>query len=83
VFADRRKSQRSRFNRAAQVYNDLIGMRRCTIVDLSDGGARLCADDDLPPAFVLNINTDNGERRCSCKVVWRLEHEYGVQFDGQ
>ena len=83
MFADRRKSQRSRFNRAAQVHNDLIGMRRCTIVDLSDGGARLCADDELPSMFVLTIGTDYGERRRSCRVVWRLEHEYGVQFEGQ
>lgn len=83
MFPDRRKSQRNRFNRTGQVYHDLIGMRRCTIVNLSDGGARLCAEDDLPPAFVLSISTDNGERRRSCKVVWRLEHEYGVQFDGQ
>ena len=80
---DRRKTHRAQFNRAGQVYHDLIGARRCTIVNLSDGGARLCADDDLPSEFVLTISTESGDRRCSCRVVWRLEHEYGVQFNGR
>lgn len=80
MFAERRKSPRTRFNRAGHVQHDLIGLRRCTIVDLSGGGARLCADDELPPEFTLSIQTDAGERRQSCRVVWRLEHEYGVKF---
>ncbi len=80
MLAERRQSPRARFNRAGHVHHDLTGLRRCTIVDLSNGGARLCADDDLPPDFVLTINTDAGERRKSCRVIWRLEHEYGVRF---
>ena len=81
MFAERRKSHRARFNRAGQVYHDLIGARPCTIVNLSGGGARLCADYDLPHQFVLTIKADHGDRRYACRVVWRLEHEYGVQFD--
>ena len=80
MFAERRQSPRARFNRAGHVHHDLTGLRRCTIVDLSNGGARLCADDDLPPEFTLTIRSDAGERRKSCRVVWRLEHEYGVRF---
>jgi hypothetical protein len=80
VFAERRKFARVRFNRAAYAYHDLTGGRRCTIVDLSAGGARLCADDDLLPEFTLTVITDEGEHRRPCRIVWRLEHEYGVQF---
>jgi hypothetical protein len=49
-------------------------------VDLSEGGARLCADGELPPRFVLSIKTDAGEARRGCAVVWRLHQEFGVQF---
>ena len=80
MFAERRKSERARFNRVGHVHHDLTGLRRCTIVDLSNGGARLCADDDLPPEFTLSIRADDGERRKACRVIWRLEHEYGVMF---
>jgi hypothetical protein len=80
MFAERRKSPRARFNRVGHIHHDVAGLRRCTIVDLSDGGARLCADDDLPPEFSLSIRSDDGDRRKACRVVWRLEHEYGVWF---
>lgn len=79
-FADRRRTARSRFNRAGLVHHDVLGLRACTIVNLSEGGARLCADDDLPTEFVLSIKTDAGERRKACRVVWRLYNEFGVQF---
>jgi hypothetical protein len=80
MFAERRKSARVRFSRAGLVQHDLIGTRSCTIVNLSDGGARLCADADLPAQFVLTMKTDEGERRKSCRLVWRLHQEFGVQF---
>jgi hypothetical protein len=80
VFSERRKYPRARFNRSAHAYHDLTGSRRCTIVDLSVGGARLCSDDELPSEFTLTIITDEGQRCRSCRVIWRLEHEYGVQF---
>jgi len=80
AFADRRTSPRARFNRAGLVQHDAIGLRTCTIVNLSDGGARLCSDADLPPEFVLSMKIDAGESRKSCRVVWRLHHEFGVRF---
>jgi hypothetical protein len=80
MFAERRKFPRARFNRVARTYHDLTGVRQCTVVDLSAGGARLYADDDLLSEFTLTIVTDDGDRHCSCRVVWRLEREYGVQF---
>ena len=80
MFAERRTSPRTRFNRAGLVQNDDIGTRSCTIVDLSEGGARIVSDTDLPIRFVLTMKTDAGERRKSCRLVWRLHQEFGVQF---
>jgi hypothetical protein len=80
MFADRRKSARARFNRAGLVQHDRIGTRGCTIVNLSEGGARLCSDADLPGQFMLTLKTEMGETRKSCRVIWRLEQEFGVQF---
>jgi len=37
-------------------------------------------DADLPPEFVLSMKIDAGESRKSCRVVWRLHHEFGVRF---
>lgn len=80
MFAERRTSERVRFSRAGLVQNDAIGMRSCTIVDISDGGARLCTEADLPSEFVLTMKTDDGERRKSCRLVWRLHQEFGIRF---
>lgn len=80
MFAERRASERVRFNRGCLVQHDDIGTRACTIVDLSDGGARLVSDTDLPVRFTLTLKTDAGERRKSCRLVWRLHQEFGVQF---
>ena len=80
MFADRRKSPRVQFSRAGLVQHDDIGTRPCTIVDISAGGARLVAETDLPVRFTLTMKTDAGERRKSCRQVWRLHQEFGVQF---
>jgi len=80
MFAERRASARVRFNGAGLVQHDAIGMRGCTIVDISDGGARLCTDADLPSEFMLTLKTEGGEQRKSCRLVWRLHQEFGVRF---
>ena len=43
-------------------------------------GARLCAEGAVSGKFLLSINTDSGERRKECRVVWRIEDEFGVEF---
>ena len=53
--------------------------RDCWISDLSDGGARLHAEIDVPDEFLLVLPGRNGARR-ECRVVWRLGHEVGVEF---
>ena len=52
------------------------------IVNLSDDGARLYLEGELPQEFVLSIDTDAGEERKTCRLVWRLQNELGVCFTG-
>ncbi|MGN6570124.1 MAG: PilZ domain-containing protein [Pseudolabrys sp.] len=80
MFPERRQTARVRFNRGGLVQHDRIGTRSCTIVNISEGGARLCTEADLPSQFVLTMKTDEGERRKTCRLVWRLHQEFGVQF---
>ena len=53
--------------------------RDCWISDLSDGGARLHSEADIPDHFTLAL--PDGVQR-ECRTVWRLEHETGVAFTG-
>lgn len=51
--------------------------RDCWISDISDGGARLHSEAEIPDDFALVL--PGGSRR-ECHVVWRLGHEVGVAF---
>ncbi len=77
---ERRRSRRSSFSRMGRLQGD-FGVHPCLIIDISEDGARLCAEQISPPdQFVLSVTTQAGEQRKTCRVVWRLEHELGVQF---
>lgn len=54
--------------------------RRCTVLDISDGGARLRVDDPefVQPTFRLKKSPVDGGR--SCKIAWRIGKEMGVEF---
>ena len=54
--------------------------RSCMITDISEGGARLYSETDMPQKFTLQVSSDNGEARRDCRVVWRLGRELGVEF---
>jgi len=57
--------------------------RECTVLDVSDGGARLmvAAPALLPKEFWLLL-TRSGVRRRRCKIVWRSDVEIGVRYLG-
>ena len=50
--------------------------------DISDTGARLDVGEPsgVPERFVLLLSK-NGQARRLCRVVWRSEHQVGVQFE--
>ena len=80
MLTERRKSDRRRFDRIAHFYAESSAPRTCMVVDISDAGARLCSESDMPQMFTLVIGTSEGELRRSCNLVWRLGVEHGVRF---
>jgi hypothetical protein len=51
----------------------------CTVLNLSNGGARVVCAEDLPDQFILRLTPGRGRPR-ACSVVWRRGREVGVQF---
>jgi len=81
VFTDRRKKARRQVNRVAQFYGELGQLpRSCMITDISDNGARLFCEADMPPQFILAVSGEGIDLRRECRVVWRLGGELGVEF---
>ena len=80
---ERRRHERHVINRMAKLQADSNTLpRECMIVDLSERGARLFAENiHVPDQFDLLISGDNNARR-ECQVVWRLGGEIGVTFVG-
>lgn len=55
--------------------------RPVRVTDISEAGARLYSDLDMPPAFTLTVFGDGGiTLRRECRVIWRLGGELGVAF---
>jgi hypothetical protein len=80
MFGERRKHPRVAINRTARIQAESGGTsRECTITDISDRGARLFADGDIPDQFYLLISGEKPIRH-ECRVAWRLGGEMGVEF---
>jgi len=54
----------------------------CTLVDISDVGARLIVDDvtEVPERFRI-VMTEQGVPRRDCRLVWRGRNDVGVTFE--
>ena len=59
-------------------------LERCTVVNVSEIGARLTISDvyDLPENFALHLTKGFNPGR-QCRVVWQRDHEVGIQFVGE
>jgi hypothetical protein len=55
---------------------------RCTLVDISETGARLIVHDvsTVPDRFTMAM-TEQGVPRRQCRLVWRGAKEVGVSFE--
>jgi len=76
----RRRHARKVINRPALVRaGDTV--RPCTVMDISEGGARLKLDGlpELPDVFELILSWGARTKR-KCQVRWRSDSEVGVQF---
>ena len=81
AFVERRKSSRRRINRVAQFHSEISPTpRTCMVTDISEGGARLYCEIDIPPKFTLWVSGEGVNERRECRVVWRLGGELGVEF---
>ncbi len=81
VLKDRRQSARRVINRVAKFHGGLGSLPRdCVVTDLSENGARLFSEIEIPEQFTLSLFTDGHSVRRECRVVWRLGGELGVEF---
>ena len=54
--------------------------RQCTVIDISEGGARLRVDDPqfVKPQFQLKLDRTSPGR--ACKVAWKKGDVIGIEF---
>ncbi len=77
--ADRRSHPRYR-DRSPIYVGDGAVARKCSLIDVSEGGARICVGRgvELPPNLVL-VDPRTGLSHHAA-LVWRTETEVGVRF---
>ena len=78
---DRRKGRRQVINRVAHFTSEICpSPRACLLTDISDGGARLFTEIEMPPAFTLSVSGEGINIKRRCRIVWQLGGEIGVEF---
>jgi PilZ domain len=84
TFIERRRSVREPVEIPAWVdVGDGLQPRSCTILDVSEGGARikLSSPNELPKEFWLVLTKDRTRRR-HCRMVWHSDTLAGVKYLG-
>jgi len=77
-----RKDPRDKIERPAWIsFGGSLPLQKCTLIDISDSGAKLALDDigQLPDKFNLWLSR-HGHPRYVCRIVWRGRNTIGVQF---
>ena len=81
MLKDRRAVPRRALNRVAKFHSGMGSLPRdCMVTDISDRGARLYCDVEMPEQFTLSLSSEGGPYMRECRVVWRLGGELGVEF---
>jgi hypothetical protein len=77
---ERRKHFRLGWHLPATIYDAGRHLERpCTLIDLSNGGAKLAGVRAYTIPDEFRLRTPLGDRR-SCRVIWRTEDTLGVEF---
>jgi hypothetical protein len=77
--SEQRKSTRKTINSRAWVRLDGgFAVRPCSVVDLSEKGARLSIEGDITKSFTLLLSR-NSEGR-NARIKWRRGNQVGVEF---
>ena len=81
MLASRRKSERRAYSGQAKIQYGVGSLPRdCTIVDISEGGVRMIAENlEIPAEFTILF----AEGRRQCRLAWRIGCEFGAQFIDQ
>ena len=82
--ARKTRSARRRVNKQAWlVFDGEFALRPCTVIDMSDSGARLNIDqsDRLPKRFSLTFSRAS-RAGLQCEVRWKHGRAVGVKFLG-
>lgn len=78
---DRREAERHKIDRLAKIQGKGGALPRdCLIVNISDTGIRVHAENvEVPDEFIITITGMQQSRR-ECRVAWRLGFEIGAEF---
>ena len=81
MLANRRRFERRACRGLAKIQFGIGSLPRdCTIVDISEGGVRVIAENfDVPAEFTLLF----AEGRRQCRLAWRIGCEFGAEFIDQ
>jgi hypothetical protein len=81
MLANRRRSERRAYRGLAKIQLGIGSLPRdCTILDVSEGGVRMIAENlDVPAEFTILF----AEGRRQCRLAWRIGCEFGAQFIDQ
>jgi hypothetical protein len=81
MLANRRRSERRAYRGLAKIQFGIGSLPRdCTILDVSEGGVRVIAENlDVPAEFTILFS----EGRRQCRLAWRIGCEFGAQFIDQ
>lgn len=77
-----RRNPRNKIDRPAWIsVGDGNPLRKCTVVDISNSGAKLILEDvdEIPDKFSLWMSR-HGNPRYSCRVAWSGQNTVGVEF---
>ena len=81
IFGRKSRPSRRRTNQPAWMTIDgSFAARQCTVIDISEGGARLRVDDPhfVKPQFQLKLDRTSPGR--PCKIAWKKGDVIGIKF---
>jgi len=81
LFGRKTRPARRRTNQPAWITVDGgFATRQCTVIDISEGGARLRVEDPqfVKPQFQLKFERSSPGR--ACKVAWKKGDVIGIKF---